>query len=91
MTTSAPAAYPAASTRQAPSTRLRYTLLCNDGYLLACHGPYDAPITVVSTTERATSFVSWATAAQRAVALQKLGWEPLQIVAFYLPPFPCLR
>ena len=84
MTTSAPAAYRAVSTPQAPSTRLRYTLLCNDGYLLACHGPYDAPITVVATAERATSFVDWATAVQRAVALQKLGWEPLQIIPFYL-------
>jgi hypothetical protein len=84
MTTSAPAAYRAASTPQAPSTRLRYTLLCNDGYLLACHGPYDCPVTVVPEAERATSFVDWATAARRAVALQKLGWEPLQIVPFYL-------
>jgi hypothetical protein len=84
MTTSAPAAYRAASTPRAPSTRLRYTLLCNDGYLLACHGPYDAPITVVGSPERATSFVDWATAVQRAVALQKLGWEPLEIVPFYL-------
>jgi hypothetical protein len=84
MTTSAPAAYRAVFTRRAPSTRLRYTLLCNDGYLLACHGPYDCPITVVATAERATSFVDWATAARRAVALQKLGWEPLQIVPFYL-------
>ena len=84
MTTFAPAAYQAVFTRRAPSTRLRYTLLCNDGYLLACHGPHDAPIMVVATAERATSFVDWATAAQRALALQKLGWEPLQIIPFYL-------
>ena len=87
MTTSATAAAPAATTPPAPSTRLRYTLLCNDGYLLACHGPYDAPITVVATPERATSFVDWATAVRRALALQKLGWEPLQIVPFYLCQF----
>lgn len=84
MTISDPAAYQAVFTRRAPFTRLRYTLLCNDGYLLACHGPYDAPITVVATAELATSFVDWATAARRAFALQQIGWEPLQIVPFYL-------
>jgi hypothetical protein len=85
MTTSATAAAPAATTPPAPSTRLRYTLLCNDGYLLACHGPYDYPITVVGRAELATTFVEWDTAAERALALQQLGWEPLRIVAFYLP------
>ena len=85
MTTSATSATPAATTPPAPFKRLRYTLLCNDGYLLACHGPHDGPITVVAHAERATTFVEWDTALERALALQQLGWEPLSIVAFYLP------
>jgi len=81
---SAPAGSSAGTTPPAPSKRLRYTLLCDDGYLLACHGLCDHPITVVPRPELATSFVLWTTATQRAIALQKLGWQ-LKVVQFYLP------
>ena len=53
--------------------------------MLACHGPHDAPITVVGRAELATTFIERDTAAERALALQHIGWEPLRIVAFYLP------
>lgn len=65
--------------------RLRYTLRCDDGYLLALHGLEGPPVTVVPEAERATSFVDFATAAKRAVAMQQLGWLHLRIIAFYLP------
>jgi len=82
--TSAPAASSAGTTPPAPSARLRYTILSNDGYLVANHTPDGPPISVVSRAELATNFVDIDSAARGVAALHQLGWHALCVVPFYL-------
>lgn len=81
--TSVRAASSAGTTHPVPSARLRYTILSNDGYLVANHTPNGLPISVVGRPELATSFVDIDSAIRGINELHQLGWHALCVVSFY--------
>jgi hypothetical protein len=66
----------------------RYVIRTEDGFLAACTGIGGVPVEVVPDPLSAVRFADLDTAAYRARALLKLGWDHhLRIVALRVPMF----
>lgn len=77
------AAFPAVSYSPVRSTRPRYTILCDRGFLRA-HP--DTPATeIVLDPGQATLFVDFDVAASRARLLSHCGWRNLRVTEIGIP------
>lgn len=83
------AASPAASYLPVRSTRPRYTILCDQGFLRA---DPDTPATeVVLDPGQATLFVDFDVAASRARLLSHNGWRNLRVTEIGIPSSTALH
>lgn len=65
----------------------RYAIRTDKGFLAACTGIGGIPVREVSDPLEAVRFADYETAALRARALIKLGWDELRIVTLVMPLF----